>query len=52
MKMRPWAELNEDQQYLISCLPDYEDLNMSEIRRSHFCTNCWYRPAPARDVTA
>ena len=52
MKMRPWADLTDDQQYLISCLPDFEDLTMSEIRRSDFCTNCWYRPAPARDVAA
>ena len=52
MKVRAWNELNEDQQYLISCLPDFEDLAMSEIRASRFCTNCWYRPAPARDAIA
>ena len=52
MKMCSWSELTEDQQYLISCLPDFEDLSMSEIRRSDFCTNCWYRPAPARDIAA
>jgi len=52
MKVRPWKELNEDQQYLISCLPDFEDFSMSEIRSSRFCTNCWYRPVPARDAIA
>ena len=52
MKVCPWTELNEDQQYLISCLPDFEDLSMKEIRSSRFCTNCWYRPAPAPDAVA
>ena len=52
MKVRPWPELTEDQQYLISCLTDFEDLTMSEIRSSRFCTNCWFRPAAVRDVVA
>ena len=52
MKVRPWVDLDDDQQYLISCLPDFEDLSMSDIRASRFCTNCWYRPAQIRDAIA
>ena len=52
MKVCLWSDLTEDQQYLISCLPDFEDLSMSEIRSSRFCTNCWYRPVPVRDAIA
>jgi len=50
MKVRPWSDLDEDQQYLISCLPDFEDLSMSDIRASRFCTNCWLRAAQIRDA--
>ena len=52
LKVRTWDDLNEDQQYLVSCLPDFEDLSMSEIRSSHFCTNCWYRLTRVQDVIA
>ena len=52
MKVRPWNDLTEDQQYLISALPDFEDMNMSELRRSRFCTKCWYRPPIAQETFA
>jgi len=52
MKVRNWSELTEDQQYLISCLPDFEDLTMAELRDSRFCTKCWQRREIARETFA
>lgn len=43
MKMNAYGELTEDQHFLIERLPDFEDLSMSEIRGSRFCTKCWFR---------
>jgi hypothetical protein len=52
MKVRPWGDLTEDQQYLISALPDFEDMSMAELRRSRFCTKCWYRRPLAQETFA
>jgi hypothetical protein len=52
MKVRPWIDLTDDQQYLISALPDFEDMSMSELRRSRFCTKCWYRPPISQETFA
>lgn len=52
MKVRQWADLTEDQQYLISALPDFEDMTMSELRKSRFCTKCWFRKEVAQETYA
>jgi len=52
MKVRDWAELTEDQIFLISRLPDFEDLTMPELRRSRFCTKCWHRRDTAAETFA
>lgn len=52
MKVRDWQDLSEDQQYLISCLPAFEDLTMAELRNSRFCTKCWYRREAATETFA
>ena len=52
MKVRQWADLTEDQQYLISALPDFEDMTMSELRQSRFCTKCWFRKEIAQETYA
>jgi len=52
MKVRQWADLDEDQQYLISALPDFEDMTMSELRKSRFCTKCWFRKEVTQETYA
>ena len=52
MKVRSWPELTDDQQYLISALPDFEDMSMPELRSSRFCTKCWYRKEIAQETFA
>jgi hypothetical protein len=52
MKVRQWEDLTEDQQYLISALPDFEEMTMSELRRSRFCTKCWFRKEVAQETYA
>ncbi|MBL8122952.1 MAG: hypothetical protein KIT61_09055 [Pyrinomonadaceae bacterium] len=52
MKMADYEELNDDQHFLIDRLPDFEDLSGSEIRRSRFCTKCWFRESLQIEQTA
>lgn len=52
MKVRLWTDLTEDQQYLISALPDFEDMTMNELRASRFCTKCWFRKEIAQETFA
>lgn len=52
MKVRQWVDLSEDQQYLISGLPDFEDMTMAELRKSRFCTKCWFRKEVALETYA
>lgn len=49
MKVKEWNELDEEQQYLVDRLPDFEDLSMSEIRSGRYCTKCWFRQSRASE---
>jgi hypothetical protein len=52
MRMAAYADLNDDQRFLIDRLPDFEDLTAAEIRNSRYCTRCWFRESPDAETLA
>lgn len=42
-KMTEWKDLSDEQKFLVERLPSFEDMTLSQIKRSRYCTRCWFR---------
>lgn len=42
VKMKSWAELNEEQQMLVRKLPLSAEYRHSARKKHRFCTRCWF----------
>jgi len=42
MKMKSWAELTADEQFLAERLPAWAEFSKEEREKHRFCTRCWF----------
>jgi len=41
-KMKSWAELNDEQKFLIKRLPLNTDFTAAQRKKHRFCERCWF----------
>jgi ribosomal protein S27AE len=42
MKVKIWAELNDEQKMLVERLPGSAEFSRAERKKHRFCTRCWF----------
>ena len=49
-KMKGWAELSDDEKYLVERLPLFADLPLDQRKKHRFCTRCWFEETKKNEL--